>query len=134
MSQYENRLPEWLTEQMENRNLNASQVAAIGGLGGAATITRIVRGERSAGPRACQAIAEVFDVPVEHILRLAGHLPPEDDDDDIEAQLLEKLKALTIAQRRRVLAAFREFEARSQAQEGQATENNSPAHLLPTVQ
>lgn len=68
------RLVGWIVHELEMRNLSQSEASRRAGLGPNA-ISEIVNG-RTPGLRVCKALADFFSVSPEHVLRLAGHLPP----------------------------------------------------------
>ena len=65
----------WVNQEMEARGLSFYSLEKQAGLSNAA-ISRQARQWSRPTNGACVAIAKVFGLPLEHVLRLAGHLPP----------------------------------------------------------
>lgn len=68
---------EWLSSQMEARRLNQSQLATYLGIRSSA-VNRWFHHASIPNTATCQALARVFRLPLEDVLRAAGHLPPLD--------------------------------------------------------
>lgn len=83
-------LPEWLEQQLEKREWQPSDLARKVGVH-AGTITRILNGERGAGPVICRAIAKALIEPEENIFRFAGLLSPKTRPEDPHFETLELL-------------------------------------------
>jgi transcriptional regulator with XRE-family HTH domain len=64
----------WLQEQLDLHNWTASDLAERAGVG-PSTITRILTGERKAGPDVCTKIAQALSEDPDKVFRLAGILP-----------------------------------------------------------
>ncbi|HEX2951375.1 MAG TPA: helix-turn-helix transcriptional regulator [Armatimonadota bacterium] len=75
----------WLQDQLTQRGWDQAELARRGNIS-PAQVTRIMSGERRAGPDACRAIARALQLPPEEVFRQAGLLPktrkvPEGVDD-----------------------------------------------------
>lgn len=75
------QLIQWLNEQCEEGNMTWREASLKAGLNPGA-ISAIMNGQRP-GLETCKALAKLFDVPVEFVLRIAGHLPPHPDHADL---------------------------------------------------
>lgn len=64
----------WLSEECAQRGLSWAEASRRAGVD-KSMISMIMRGQKPA-PATCQALAQFFQVPTEHVLRLAGHLEP----------------------------------------------------------
>lgn len=72
---------DWLIEQMNERGWSQADLARSSGLTRQA-ISNYVNAVRTApDAEACVALARAFKLPPEHVLRVAGYLPPEPDQD-----------------------------------------------------
>lgn len=99
---------EWLKEQAAARNLNLAQTARRAGLS-KSTLTLAMYGHR---PRVqtCQALADALQLPVEQVLRAAGHLDQKEDGFEIPPELwdlVRDLRAVSPEVRRTVIQAWR---------------------------
>jgi transcriptional regulator with XRE-family HTH domain len=65
-------LGQWIIEECAARGLSWAEASRRAGVD-KRTISLIIRGQRP-GLDTCRALAAVFDVPTEQVLRLAGHL------------------------------------------------------------
>ena len=117
-------LAEWIVAECAARGLTWAEASRRAGVD-KSSISLIVRGQRP-GIATCRALARVFDVPVEQVLRLAGHLegssqertlPPvlrilvqelEQLPDEMQEPLLDAWRAMLDATR--IAAKLREEE------------------------
>lgn len=76
MSQSHTPLADWLIEACETRGLSWAEASRRAGLYQGA-ISAIVRGTQP-GLEICKGLAAFFGVPLEDVLRMAGHLNPAD--------------------------------------------------------
>lgn len=67
---------EWLSERMQRRGLNQSQVAAYAGVH-PSSVNAWLKGSSFPSTRSCRRLAEVFGVPVAEVYNLAGHGTPD---------------------------------------------------------
>lgn len=88
----------WIDARLEEAGLSdsdASQRAGLSRIG----IYEIRSGLRP-GLKKCLALADLFGYPADHVLRLAGHLPPKprdtDLDPDVQFRLQEVARKLTL--------------------------------------
>ncbi len=69
---------EWLEQQMTERGLSQAEVSKRSKMAGhyidQSTLSRIITGERNAGPEACIAIAAGLNLPREEVFRARGWL------------------------------------------------------------
>ncbi|RMG90151.1 MAG: XRE family transcriptional regulator [Chloroflexi bacterium] len=86
-------LIDWLLKELEERNLSMSEASRNAGLYQGA-ISAIVSGTQP-GLTACKRLAAYFGVPTEYVLRLAGHLPPEERHEEMTEQILFLAQKLT---------------------------------------
>lgn len=73
---------DWLLREMEKRRWSQSEFARTAGVSRGA-IGNVLRREREPGKQMLVAIAHAFDLPAESVMRKAGVLPPESDDEDM---------------------------------------------------
>lgn len=76
----------WLLDQMRRRDWNQTDVAERVGTH-SSVVSRWVRGERVPDTKSIDKIADVFGLPVDDVLTIAGHRPavePLDPDDPRE--------------------------------------------------
>jgi transcriptional regulator with XRE-family HTH domain len=71
--------PEWLQNELDRRSMSQADLARLSGLT-TAGISRIMTGQRKAGPEACASIARALDLPPETVFRAAGLLPPKKEE------------------------------------------------------
>lgn len=71
----QNNFVTWLTEEMESRGWNNSELARRAGLVPSA-ISQVISGTRSPGYELCVKVARAFGIPPETVLRRARLLPP----------------------------------------------------------
>ena len=67
-------LRDWLNEQCEKRGLTWREASIRAGVH-AGAVSAIMNGQRP-GLEVCKGLAQSFGTSPEHVLRLAGHLPP----------------------------------------------------------
>lgn len=98
---------EWLDEQLRESGYSDSEASRRAGLSHSA-IYDIRSGVRP-GIKKCEALAGLFGFPLEHVLRLAGHLPHKPADRAIDeqaayliGQFYEALPGLSPAAQRRI--------------------------------
>jgi transcriptional regulator with XRE-family HTH domain len=100
----------WLELQLGARGWRPADLATAAGLPNA-TITRILNGERRAGPDVATAIAQAFDLSPEFVFRRAGLLPesPGPERDLSFQEMSEIMRNMTADERRDVIeyALFR---------------------------
>ncbi|MCB0175797.1 MAG: helix-turn-helix domain-containing protein [Anaerolineae bacterium] len=66
---------EWLAEEMKNRSYSQGRLAESVGVS-QPYISRLLKGDKKPGIELCLKLAEVFDVSVDYVLRVADILPP----------------------------------------------------------
>jgi transcriptional regulator with XRE-family HTH domain len=88
--------PSWLQDRLNERNWRTTQLAKHSRISDAA-ISRILNGQRNAGPETLTAFAKAFNIPVEEAFRAAGLLPePQDTKRDQWVRRIEhKLEKIT---------------------------------------
>lgn len=72
----ENQFSEWLEEQLELRGWRPVDLANAAGLPNA-TISRILNGDRKAGPDVATSIARALNLSVDYVFRQAALLPAQ---------------------------------------------------------
>jgi len=72
-------LIEWLEKKLEENDWRPADLARESGLS-PATLSKILNGERRAGPEVCVGIARAFDMNPVIVFRLAGLLPASSED------------------------------------------------------
>ena len=75
-----NMFSEWLMNELNNRNINQSELARLSGVSRGA-ISHIINGVRQPGPDICDAIANALNLAPETVFRAAGLLPPKPEVD-----------------------------------------------------
>jgi transcriptional regulator with XRE-family HTH domain len=80
----------WLTEEMDKRGWNNSELARKAGLRSPSTIQQVVTGGRNPGVEFCLGVARAFREPPELVFRRAGLLP---DREGIEDELYDRFRA-----------------------------------------
>lgn len=100
----------WLEDQLVSRGWRPIDLANAAGLPNA-TVTRILNGDRRAGPDAANAIAKGLNLPAEMIFRAAGLLPPEPTQEEnlTFQQVLSIMRQMSPDERQEILdyALFR---------------------------
>lgn len=95
---------DWLETEIQERGWTMSEMARRCDVSQPA-ISRVVSGERGAGPELCRAIAHAFDMPEEKVFRIAGLLSelPTPDEDFTFAQVYDMMKHLTPEERLEIM-------------------------------
>jgi transcriptional regulator with XRE-family HTH domain len=118
-------LGQWIIDECAARGLSWAEASRRAGVD-KSTVSLIIRGQRP-GLETCRALAGLFEVPTEQVLRLAGHLESNPDQPllspAIRALALEVEKLPPQAQER-VLDVWR---AALQAIRSVAAESDPPA-------
>lgn len=101
----------WLEEQLELRGWRPSDLATAAGLSNA-TISRVLNGDRRAGPEVATAIAKALSLPPEFVFRQVGLLPAQghvDGPSPSFQEIAEIMRNMTEDERREVVeyALFR---------------------------
>jgi transcriptional regulator with XRE-family HTH domain len=123
----QNELARWLTRECEKRNLSWTEASRRAGVA-PNTVSQIVNGT-PAGIKRLTALADFFSVPLDYVLKLAGHLPITENTMDpalqatadqlvqiyfevkeIDPELAERLTRTATLQAELVLAAARSQE------------------------
>lgn len=86
------QLRDWLNQECDRRNLSWRQASIRAGIHSGA-ISAIMNGERP-GLEVCKALAQSFNASPEYLLRLAGHLPPLPNPNDIPDEVRERADKL----------------------------------------
>lgn len=111
---------QWLRRRIEETGLSERQVAHGARLGARTVNSILHHPEFDPRPETCQKLAAFFQVPVDYLMRLAGHLPPRRPPDvqPGEEELLADYRLLNPQRRRAVremvrgLRQVEEHEAR----------------------
>lgn len=100
---------EWLREECQVRGITWAEASRRAGVD-KSTVSLIMRGQRP-GLETCRALAQAFQVPTEHVLRLAGHLESTNTEVILSPAVREiavALQALAPAVREPLIAAWRQ--------------------------
>lgn len=74
----------WLTDELENRNMSQADLHRASGLSRTA-ISQVISDTRKPGSEFCLSIARALNLPPEYVFRKAELLPPQDEiNQDIE--------------------------------------------------
>ena len=114
-------LRQWIEEELQKRGWRQADLAHQSGLA-EATLSRILSGDRTAGPDACVALARAVDVPPERVFRLAGLLPPAPPELDEELELRTLFQRLDEGMRQVALDVMRVLGARAPRARGSVAE------------
>lgn len=88
-------LGDWLTEELNRRGWSHSELARRAGLS-QVSVSGVIAGSRPATCDFCIKIATALGETPEHVLRLAGILPPlQDGDDPALTEAIELLHQLS---------------------------------------
>lgn len=95
---------EWLEEKLREMGWKPADLARAANIR-YATLSRILNGQRNAGPDVCLAVARALKVPPEKVFRRAGLLPPlpASEDDATLKELQDIAQQLSLEKRREVL-------------------------------
>lgn len=85
---------EWLMKELNNRNINQSELARLSGISRGA-ISHIINGVRQPGPDICDAIATAFKLPPETVFRAAGLLPKKPEADQKLEEIMFLMRELS---------------------------------------
>ena len=72
-------------------------------------VSRIISGERKAGPTACVVIARALGLPPEEVFRIAGLLPPLRETAEGTKELVDLFENMDEADRQHLLLVARAF-------------------------
>lgn len=70
-------LGQWIIDECATRGITWAEASRRAGVD-KSTVSLIIRGQRP-GLDTCRALAALFEVPTEHVLRLAGHIDRRPD-------------------------------------------------------
>ena len=100
-------MQEWLIEEMKERGWSQRELSRRTGLP-QSTLSQTIRGKRKITPDVCLAIARALGEPIEHVMRLAGILPPQESSDDSTiSELIELARNLPPDERQQALDYIR---------------------------
>ncbi len=104
-------LSTWMSKELKKRDWSMRKLARRMGVS-ATTVTDIVNGVARPSVNMCNKIANELGVSPQHVMRLAGMLPPLPSDPEKRAQLewLEQMERLTPEERMRVIEYARFVE------------------------
>lgn len=93
----EQQFAHWLSDQMRSRDWNQVELAAKIGTH-SSVVSRWVRGERVPDTKSIDKIADVFGLPVDVVLTVAGHRPNVEDldVDDPRELLAERIRRIEL--------------------------------------
>ena len=94
----------WLSNEMEERGWNNSELARRAGLVPSA-VSQVIAGNRGTGPEFCRSVARALHLPPELVFRKAGLLPPlpGPEEDVTFGELLDVVRNLSVEERVLVL-------------------------------
>ena len=95
-------LPELLQERMDEKGMNAADLARKSGIS-APQIARLLSGQRGTSELSLRAISEALCIPPEIAFRVAGFLPPASKDTEQQETLLYLFGQLTDKDRQTIL-------------------------------
>ncbi len=95
----------WLKAELEERQWAARTLARNAGIS-QPNLSRIINGERAAGLEVCKQIAAGFELPVEQVLRAAGHLPSLEESYERQIALIQDVAKSLSAEELDDLAAY----------------------------
>ena len=72
--------PKWLNEQLEQRDMKPADLSRKSGLD-SAVVSNLMNSKRNPGIRTCKAIARGLEISEDEVLRAAGLLQSNSDDD-----------------------------------------------------
>lgn len=101
--------PDWILRELNRRGWTPAELAKRAGVN-TGTLSRVLNGERNAGPDLCRSLAKALDEPEEKVFRLAGLLSPLPAGEDATLhELVEFAKQLSAQDRQELLqyARFR---------------------------
>lgn len=98
----------WLAEELTRRRWEQSELRRYGGLT-SGQVSRIISGERKAGPHACVIIARAMGLPPEEVFRRAGLLPPVRESVEGTRELVYLFENISEDDRQRLLLVARAF-------------------------
>ncbi len=119
-----NKYAQWQIEERQSRHLSQSDLARLGNIS-QSHISRVESGNRPPGKDYLNAIAKVFDVPIEIVYRKAGFLPDETELDEISKKILHVSNKLT-DNRREELFRYAELQLQMQNERGEFNPNGHP--------
>jgi len=98
----------WLTAEMDNRGWNNSELARRAGIT-ASSISLVLTNKSNPGLDVARGVAKAMKLPAEFVFRRAGLLPPlpPPENDPLLSELLILAKALSSAERRRLVRVAR---------------------------
>lgn len=99
-------LSTWLDRRITSSGKTQNAVAVYCGVSHSA-VSAWRTGARIPDPKFCWKLAEFFDVEIEDVMRMAGHLPPtdaslRDEQERIDPEVREALRRLTPDEQRRM--------------------------------
>jgi len=107
-------LAQWLSQQLQQRAWRAADLAHRAGIT-EATLSRILRGKRRAGPEVCTALADALQVPADQVFRIAGLLPPVPDVVEQEDEALGLFRRLDAPMRQIALGLLHALDRQQPA-------------------
>lgn len=96
LCQMENEIdfPTWLQKELDARGWNQSDLSRRSGIT-TGQISRILNGTRGPAPETLNGIAKAFHLSPELIFRIAGLLPPRENVEPLDEELLDLFEQLT---------------------------------------
>ena len=107
---------DWIEKQLKQRNWNSADLARGAGLD-TGMVSRILNGLRKPSPETLTAFAKSLHLAPETVFRAAGLLPPEQELDPIDEELLNLFDQLDDEDQEELLALARMKLARREKNE-----------------
>lgn len=92
----------WLSDELAKRDWSQRKLALKSGIS-QALVSMVLAGDARPTAEFCNKVAQAFSESPEKVLRMAGLLPPIDEDDPTFQELIELARNLTLEQRQELL-------------------------------
>lgn len=108
-----NPLSDWIFDELNQRGWTPAELAKRAGVN-TGTLSRVLTGDRNAGPDLCRAIAKALGEPPEKVFRIAGLLPALATTEDTALQELMELARNMSPEDRTELLNYARYKYRQQ--------------------
>lgn len=102
----------WIQHELQVRGWDQAELSRRGGLS-RSQISKMLSGERLAGPNTCRALARAFHIPVEEVLRRSGNLPKSQRGPEGADELLFHYQNMGEEARQYLLKIARAFDTKA---------------------
>jgi transcriptional regulator with XRE-family HTH domain len=109
-------LKDWITKKLTATGWSISEVARRGDISPSG-LDRLYNGDREPGLKTCLGIAQAFNEPLTSVLRLAGLIPPAQEQNRVTDELYEIACLLSDEDAECLLQVARKFLQAEQAEE-----------------